>query len=200
MRDGHYIIGLTGGIASGKTGASEYLSEMGMAVVDADVISRSLTAAGGAALAQIREAFGDSVFAPDGTLNRPLLGEIVFSDTEKRRTLEAIIHPMVQKQALEEIREAQTPIVILSVPLLFETGMDVLCDEVWVMCVDRDTQIMRVMARDRLTREQAIRRIDSQMSQEARMARANVCIRSDRDVAETRGQLASLARDRLKRL
>ena len=200
MRDGHYIIGLTGGIASGKTAASEYLGTLGLGVVDADVISRALTMPGGAALPAIRERFGDGVFTASGELDRRALGDIVFSDPEQKKALEGIIHPMVQKQALEDMRTAEEPIVVLSVPLLFETGMDVLCDEVWVMSVERDTQIMRVMARDRLTREQAIRRIESQMSQEARESRANVVIRTDRDVSETRSQLSALARDRLKRL
>ena len=200
MRDGHYIIGLTGGIASGKTGASEYLGSLGLGVVDADVISRALTAPGGAALPAIRERFGDGVFTASGELDRRALGDIVFSDADRKKELEGIIHPMVQKQALEAIRDAAEPIVVLSVPLLFETGMDVLCDEVWVMSVERDAQIMRVMARDRLTREQAIRRIESQMSQEARESRADVVIRTDRDVSETRSQLSALARDRLKRL
>jgi len=199
MRDGHYIIGLTGGIASGKTGASDFLATMGMTIVDADVISRSVTAAGGAALTAIREKFGDGVFLPDGTLDRRALGEVVFSSQARKRELEAIIHPMVQRQALEEIRNAQTPIVVLSVPLMFETAMDALCDEVWVMAVERETQIVRVMARDRLTRDAAARRVDSQMAPEVREANADVVIRTDRDIEQTRAQLASLAHDRLKR-
>ena len=200
MRDGHYIIGLTGGIASGKTGASDYLKSLGLGVVDADVISRAVTAPGGEALPAIREKFGDGVFRSDGTLNRAALGEIVFASLARKRELEGIIHPMVQRAALEEIRTAQEPIVVLSVPLMYETGMDALCDEVWVMAVNRETQIMRVMARDRLTREAAIRRVDSQMAPEAREEKADVVIRTDRDVSETRAQLASLARDRLRRV
>lgn len=198
-----YIVGLTGGIASGKTAATDYLQSLGAVVVDADEESRAVTAEGGEALPVIRDTFGDGVFREDGTLDRAALGGIVFSDADKRRALEGIIHPMVQRRTLNAIHDAGRrgeKIVFLSVPLLFETGMDALCSETWVVCVDQETQIKRLMARDRLDRNAALKRIASQMSSEERMARANVVIRTGRPIEQTRSELNALYRDLKKRV
>lgn len=198
-----YIVGLTGGIASGKTAATDYLQSLGAVIVDADEESRAVTAEGGEALPVIRETFGDGVFRGDGTLDRAALGSIVFSDADKRRALENIIHPMVQRRTLNAIREAGLrgeKIVFLSVPLLFETGMDALCGETWVVCVDQETQLKRLMARDRLDRDAALRRIASQMSSEERMARAGVVIRTGRPIEQTRSELNALYRDLKRRV
>lgn len=198
-----YIVGLTGGIASGKTAATDYLQSLGAIVVDADVESRAVTAEGGEALPVIREKFGDGVFREDGTLDRAALGAIVFGDVQMRRVLEGIVHPMVQRRVLSAIQEAGRngeKIVFLSVPLLFETGMDALCDETWVVCVDRETQLRRLMARDQLDRKAAERRIDSQMSTEERCARANEVIRTGRAIELTRAELNLLYRDLKRRV
>ncbi len=198
-----YIVGLTGGIACGKTTATDHLQSLGACVVDADVESRALTAPGGEALGAIRDVFGDGVFQPDGTLDRRALGEIVFSDVASRRALEGILHPMVQRRMLGAIGEAAKrgeKVVFLSVPLLFETGMDALCNETWVLTLDRDTQIERLMARDHLDRGAAERRIDSQMSTEDKAARAGQVIRTGRQVEQTRQELAHLYRDLCRRL
>lgn len=198
-----YIVGLTGGIACGKTTATDHLQSLGACVVDADVESRALTAPGGEALGDIRDVFGDGVFQPDGTLDRRALGEIVFSDVASRRALEGILHPMVQRRMLSAIGEAAKrgeKVVFLSVPLLFETGMDALCNETWVLTLDRDTQIERLMARDHLDRGAAERRIDSQMSTDDKAARAGQVIRTGRQVEQTRQELAHLYRDLCRRL
>lgn len=198
-----YIVGITGGIACGKTTATEHLQSLGALVLDADVESRTVTAPGGAALPAIREKFGDEVFHEDGTLNRHALGRIVFADIEKRHALEAIVHPMVQHKMISDLNEAGRKgetIVFLSVPLLYETGMDALCDETWVLSVDRETQISRLMERDSMDQEAAERRIASQMAPEERIAKANVVIRTSRTIEQTRAELGSLYRDLKKRI
>ncbi len=198
-----YIVGITGGIACGKTTATEHLQSLGALVLDADIESRALTAPGGAALPAIRERFGDEVFNEDGTLNRQALGRLVFSDIEKRHALEAIMHPMIQHKMISDMQEAGRSgevIVFLSVPLLYETGMDALCDETWVLSVDRETQIRRLNERDGMDEAEAEKRIDSQMDPEERNAKANVVIRSNRSIEQTRAELGSLYRDLKKRI
>lgn len=197
-----YIIGLTGGIGCGKSEAASHLKALGAVHVDADAISRSLTAPGGEALSAVREKFGDEVFYEDGTLNRAALSEIVFHSEAHRRMLEGIIHPLVQKNTLERIQEAAEhgeKVVILDVPLLFETGMDVLCDETWTLVVGAETQLKRVMMRG-LTAEQAQARIDSQMSAEERSARSTRTINTDRPIERTQSELTSLYQQVLKRV
>lgn len=197
-----YIVGLTGGIGCGKSEAASCLRELGAVHVDADEISRSLTAPDGEALPEIREKFGDGVFNEDGTLNRAELGRIVFESAPHRLLLEGIIHPLVQRRTLAEIEEAGLRgdrVVVLDVPLLFETGMDVLCDETWTVTAGAETQLIRVMSRG-LTAEQAQARIDSQMSADERSARATRMINTDRPIERTRAELTSLYQQLLKRL
>jgi len=197
-----YIIGLTGGIGCGKSEAANHLKALGAIHVDADGISRSLTAPGGQALPAIREKFGDEVFDENGNLDRAALGRIVFESTAHRRMLEGIIHPMVQSRTLEEIEAAGArgdKVVILDIPLLFETGMDVLCDETWVVFASAETQLSRVMLRG-LTAEEAQARIDSQMSSEERNAKATRIINTDHAIERTQAELTGLYQQILKRL
>lgn len=197
-----YIIGLTGGIGCGKSEAAKYLEELGAVRVDADAISRALTAPGGEALDAIRAQFGDEVFCPDGTLDRAALGDKVFHSSAYRRALEGILHPLIQKRMLDQIEAAGArgeKVVILDVPLLFETGMDVLCDETWTMTAPAQTQLERVMARG-LTNSQAQARIDSQMSAEERAARSTRTITTDRPAERTQAELASLYQQIVKRI
>ncbi len=197
-----YIIGLTGGIGCGKSEAAACLRSLGAVHVDADAISRALTAPGGAALPAVREQFGDGVFNEDGTLNRAALGQIVFASEAHRHMLEGIIHPLVQSQTWAQIEQAGAAgekIIILDVPLLFETGMDVLCDETWVMYAEAKTQLERVMQRG-LTREQAQARIDSQMSSDERRERATRIIDTDRPIEKTQAELTNLYQQLLKKL
>ena len=201
--DKSYVIGLTGGIGSGKTAATDFLAGQGALVIDADVESRALTSENGEALPLIREKFGDAVFNEDGSLDRRALSDIVFASEEKRRELEGILHPMIQHRMVTKIRQAAhdgVPFLFLSVPLLFESGMDALCDETWCLSLGRDEQIERIMARDSLTRSEAEVRIDSQMPLEEKTSRANVVIRTNRSMEATHAELASLLRDLRRRL
>ena len=198
-----YVVGITGGIGCGKSMAAAYLAELGAIHIDADGISRALTAQNGAVLEQIRKLFGDSVFSEDGSLNRRALGDLVFSDPAAKRALEGVIHPLVQRIAMDKIEESGkngARVAVLNVPLLFETGMDVLCDETWTLTAPADVQLARVMERDGLTREQAISRIESQMAMEDRNARATRVINSDRPIEKTRSELNQLYQQLIRRI
>ena len=197
-----YVIGVTGGIGCGKTEAARFLGSLGAAHLDADVISRALTAEGGEALPGIRRVFGDDVFRPDGTLDRAALGKLVFGSEPARRALEAVIHPLVQRDMLLGMDAAAAEgarIVVLDVPLLFETGMDALCDETWTLYVDRETQIERVMARDGLCRADAEARVDCQMSSEQRIARSTSAVDTGRPLERTCAELEQMFRAAIKR-
>jgi len=195
-----FVLGLTGGIGCGKSKAAEHLSSLGAKHIDADAISRALTAENGEALPEIRRVFGDEVFFEDGRLNRRALGDVVFNDPAAKRALEAIIHPLVQRKAMDEIESAEEAVAVLDVPLLFETGMDVLCDECWTLSASTEVQVQRVMERDGLSEEQALARISSQMTMEERDSRADKVISSERPIEKTRSELASLYAQLLRRI
>ena len=195
------IIGLTGGMGSGKSEAARHLVSLGATHVDADAISRSLTAPGGEALPAIRETFGDGVFFADGTLDRRALGAVVFSDVAARHALEGIIHPRVQRISLEiadAAREAGEDAVLMDVPLLFETGMDALCDVTWVIAADKEERIRRVMSRDGLSREDAEARFASQMTDEERASRATRVISNDQSIEKFKSELTGVYNQLIK--
>ncbi len=197
-----YVIGLTGGIGCGKSEAAKFLSSLGAAHLDADVISHELTEAGGEALPEIRRVFGEAAFNEDGSLDRASLGKLVFGNEPARRALEGIIHPLVQREMLTRMdaaAQAGASVVILDVPLLFETGMDALCDETWTLYLPREKQVARVVTRDGLTREAAEARVDSQMAAEARNARATHAVNTDQPIERTRAELESLYRAAVKK-
>ena len=197
-----YVIGLTGGIGCGKSEAAHYLETLGALHLDADAISRALTGENGEALGEIRRVFGDAAFREDGSLDRAKLGKLVFSNEPARRALEGILHPLVQRDmlaAMDAAAQAGTSVVILDVPLLFETGMDALCDETWALYAPREKQLARIVARDGLSPEDAIARIDSQMPLEERNARATHVIDTDRPIERTQAELEQLYRAALRR-
>lgn len=172
-------IALTGGIACGKSTVSAMLAQLGASVIDADQISRSLTAPGGPALPAIRQAFGDGVFHADGTLNRPALSAVVFADARAIQQLNAITHPLVQQQMeaqLETCRKNGAQIVILDVPLLFEANMQHMGDLVACVTAPEDIQIARMKSRNGYSREEALSRIRNQMPVGEKAARSDVVI------------------------
>ena len=192
-----YVIGLTGGIACGKSNISRTLMENGVPVVDADRISREMTAPGGPALPQIRAAFGDGVFDGD-TLNRRALSDLIFSAPEAREKLNGILHPMIFAEMRRQM-DAVDGAVVLDVPLLFETGMEDWCDEIWCAYVPQKKQIKRLRKREGLTVRAALLRIHSQMPTMEKRRRAHRVIRTEGTKAES-GQIAlSLWQDALKR-
>ncbi len=195
-----FILGLTGGIASGKTEAARKLASYGAEIIDADEISRALTAADGPALPAIRARFGDDVFRADGTLDRKALGALVFGNEAERRALEGIIHPAVQREMLRRIDGAEAKVCVLVVPLLYETAMDAMCDEVWCTSVDREEQIRRVMERDGLEKAQAEARVRSQLPEGEREKLADAVIRTNRPMEQTAKEIKKLYDTLLKRL
>lgn len=186
-------IGLTGSIACGKSTVSSYLRQLGYAVVDADAISRSLTAPGGAALPAIRKSFGDAVFDGDA-LNRRALGSIVFTSEEKREKLNGILHPMIigEIQSQLDALDAPDTLVFGDIPLLYECAMAHMFESVWVVSTTREIQIDRLHLRDGLSREEAERRIDAQMPLSEKCALANAVIDSSGSIEQTRAQVQSL--------
>jgi dephospho-CoA kinase len=171
------IIGLTGGIATGKSTIAKHLVEVyECPVFDADVYAREAVQPGSEIFDRIRQRYGETIQLPDGSLDRRSLGMIVFANPDERQWLEQQIHPYVRQrfiQAIEQNKSSTKPIVFV-IPLLFESGMKDLVSEVWVVYCTTAQQIDRLMQRDRLTREQARLRIEAQMPIEAK------CVLADR--------------------
>lgn len=189
------IIGLTGGIASGKSSVSRILADLGAVIIDADHTARQVVRPGEPAWHEIRRVFGAGVLKPDGQLDRAGLGAIVFADPKARRKLNDIVHPRVIGQIEKEIsreRDRGSRVVIVDAPLLLETGMEGMVDQVWVVAVTEETQIQRLMARDGLNREEACQRIKSQMPLAEKLQKADRIIDNNGSPAETREQVLGL--------
>lgn len=193
------VIGLTGGIASGKSTVAEMLRRAGAEVLDADQVAREAVEPGMPALARIVEEFGPEVLTPDGRLDRPKLASIVFSDASRRERLNAIVHPAVRhrmRQAVEEwkSREPASRFGVLVIPLLFESGLQEMVDEVWLVAIDPENQVERLIARDRLTPEEAQKRLAAQWPLERKKALADRIIDNTAPPKEVETQVLSLLR------
>ena len=189
------IIALTGGIACGKSTVAGMLAEMGASVIDADQISRSLTAPGGKALPMVREAFGEKVFFPDGTLDRAALSSMVFADRESIARLNGIIHPLVKLEMdaqLDRCRKSGEQVVVLDVPLLFEAGMQHMGDVVACVAAPQEIQIARMHSRNGYTREEAMSRIRNQMPVDEKAKRSDVVIDTSCTLEELRTKVEML--------
>jgi dephospho-CoA kinase len=178
-------VGLTGGIGSGKSEVSRRLAARGAVVIDADVLAREVVAPGTEGFAAVVAAFGDAVVGPDGALDRPALGRLVFADLEARRRLEAIIHPRVRARAAE-IEAAAPPgaIVVHDIPLLVETGQAGRFDLVLVVDVPPEVQLDRLVQQRGMSPEEAQARIASQAVREDRLAAADVVVDNSGTLAE----------------
>ncbi len=160
------LIGLTGGIASGKSTVAQLLAEKGAWIVDADQLARDVVGVSSSALAEISQSFGPGVIAEDGSLDRPQLGRLVFADAEARERLNGIVHPRVLELSRHEIRQAQesgAQLVVYDVPLLYETERSGEFDGTLVVWVDPLTQLLRLRQRTGLTEDEGRQRIASQM-------------------------------------
>ena len=187
-------VGLTGGIATGKSYVVGRLRSAGIPIVDADVLARDAVAPGSAGLLAIVERFGREVLTTTGDLDRPALGRLVFSDETARRDLEAIVHPVVRRGIAEffERLPADVPLAVADIPLLFETHQERRFDKVVVVACARATQIERVMARDGLSHDDAERRVAAQLPIEEKVRRADHVVRTDGTHADTDTQVAAL--------
>lgn len=185
-------IGLTGGIASGKSTVAELFAGLGAGVVDTDAIARELVVPGSPALAAIVERFGSGMLTGDGRLDRRKLRETVFDDSAARRDLEAILHPRIREAALAAADTSAAPYVLLVVPLLFESGFDALVDATLVVDCPEAVQIARLIGRDGGSPAQARAIVAAQMPREERLAAADEVIDNGGDPGRTRARVAEL--------
>lgn len=180
-------IGLTGGIASGKSTVAARLAELGAMIIDADQLAREVVAPGTAGLRAVTQRFGEQILTADGSLDRAALGRVVFADPEARKDLEAIIHPAVRARAAELAAAAPSDAVVVQViPLLVETGQEGAFDQVWVVDVDPAVQRARLRLRDGLSDADAAARIESQASRPERLSVADVVIVNDGSTEQLR--------------
>ncbi len=191
------IIGLTGGIATGKTTVSNYLATRSCKVLDADLYAREAVEPSSVRLSAIAQRYGPDLVQADGTLDRPKLAQIIFQDELEKQWLEALIHPYVRDR-LESARDALShePILVMAIPLLFEAQMTDLVSETWVVTCTEATQLSRLMHRDGLTQAQAQARIASQWPLEEKCDRADVVIHNGTDLIDLYSQVdKALSRD-----
>jgi dephospho-CoA kinase len=185
-------IGLTGGIASGKTTVADFFTELGIPVIDTDVIAREVVEKGAPALAEIRETFGDTVLNDDGSLDRQAMRKLVFADVDKRQQLEAILHPRIREAALIQARAVTAPYMIIVVPLLVESPLQEFMDRVLVVDCSEEVQRSRLIMRDAENEEQARNMIAAQASREERLRIADDVVLNDDDLEKTRAKVAAL--------
>ncbi len=184
------IIAITGGIGSGKSTVAHWIEETGVPVLDADDISRKLTAENGQVLPKLREAFGSAIFHADGTLNRAVLAALVFTnDPKPREKLNAILHPMIigfMQRKLKTLARKGERIALIDVPLLYETGMQHMADKVICVTASEETRVRRIMERDGITQAQAMARVRAQQDPKITEQMADYVLTTDDSLEENR--------------
>lgn len=189
------LIGLTGGIASGKTLVSDTFALLGVTIVDADVLARIAVEPDSAGLTQLQREFGDGIITSNGELDRPALRTLIFQDAQNRKTVDGILHPIIRSLSEEQINAAAEkgePYVIYAVPLLVETSQQARFDRILVIDVPVSTQLERIISRDGSTKEQAQAIIDAQASREERLAIADDVINNNAGPEAVRPQVEQL--------
>lgn len=194
------VIGLTGNIGSGKSSVARFLRDLGAKVVDADQVAREVVMPGTPALAELVKEFGPDILNPDGSLNRQKMGSIVFADSQARTRLNQITHPRIKEAIDNTIANfrrdpyASSPsgVLVIEAPLLIEVGLDRQVDEVWVVKVDEDKQIERLVARDNMKPADIRKRIAAQMPQSAKLKRADRIIDNSGDFSATKKQVTKI--------
>lgn len=188
-----YIVGLTGGIGSGKSAAAQVFEELGATIIDTDALAHALSGPGGAAIEPIRAAFGADYLTPDAVLDRARMRELVFADAAKKRLLESILHPLIRSQTSELVQGAHGPYVILMIPLLIEShDYCKRCQRILVVDCPEELQLARVMARSGFTAAQVRAIMVNQVSRGARLAAADDVIDNSQDLAQLRRQVEAL--------
>lgn len=185
-------IGLTGGIASGKSTVAEMFADLGVPVIDTDIIAREVVQPGEPALNEICERFGSQVINTDGELDRDALRKLIFSDTVARHDLEAILHPRIGAETRRQSSAAAGPYQLIVVPLLTGSQLIQFVNKILVVDCDEDIQIQRLIARDAETIDQAQRILSAQASRKERLVIADDVIRNDQSLAATRAQVLAL--------
>lgn len=188
-----FVVGLTGGIGSGKSRVADLFVELGAGLVDTDAIAHELTGPGGAAMPQLIAAFGREVADARGALDRAAMRQRVFAKPEERQRLESILHPLIRRLADERCRSASAPYVILAVPLLIESGgYRQRCNRILVVDCPEELQIARVMARNGLTADEVRAIIAAQATRQQRLAAADDIIANDSDMATLERQVMAM--------
>ncbi len=197
------VAGLTGGIATGKSTVAAMLKAAGAVVIDADQVAREAVRRGSAAWEKIRQHFGPGILAPDGEIDRVALGDIIFHDHEQKKVLDSIVHPFVFAEVADQLKEIaarqKDAVVILDVPLLFETGMHKAMTDVVLVYIPETLQLKRLMARDQISAEAAMARIRSQMPIEEKKQLAGIVIDNSEGLAETQIRALAVYRDLFER-
>lgn len=189
------IIGITGGIASGKSTVSLYLQELGFTIVDADLASRAVVEPGEEAYHQVVKAFGEDILLTDGNIDRVKLGSIIFNDQEKRLLLNGIVHPAVRnwmRVKTEAALASGEETVFMDIPLLFESKLTFMVDKTLLIYVDEQVQLERLMNRNGLSETEALARINSQMPLADKKALADAVIDNNGDINETKRQVKTI--------
>lgn len=180
------VLGLTGGIATGKSTITKLFVNEKIPVIDTDVIARDLLNKEGKCFQEVVEAFGEDIVSLTGEINRKQLGRIIFDDGEQRKKLNGIVHPVVRKVTENriEIERRSSDIVLVVVPLMFEVGFDELCDKIIAIDVSETNQVERLMVRDNVTKDEAIKRIASQMSTQEKIERSDYVINNNDSIIQ----------------
>lgn len=185
-------IGLTGGIASGKSTVADMLAELGAAIIDTDLVARQVVEPGQPAFDEIRSAFGDAVIAADGRLDRSAMRRIAFSDDAARKRLEAIVHPRIREETVRQSEAASGDYQVVVVPLLVESPLKAFVDRILVVDCAEETQLRRLVARDAESGDQARRMLAAQASRNERLAIADDVVSNDGDLEQTKAQVVAL--------
>ncbi|TDO92108.1 dephospho-CoA kinase [Halanaerobium saccharolyticum] len=185
------IIGLTGGIATGKSTAAEYLEQKGAKIIDADQISHQISQKGKKGWQLVVDEFGEEILKKNGEFDREKLADIVFSDPDKRKKLESLLHPLIIYEMKERAHQylENNEIVVFMAPLLYEAGLARFCDQVWVISSSDENQMKRLEKRNNLKQEEALKRINSQMSQEKKKEKADVIIENNSTIETLKSKL-----------
>ncbi|MBM7687670.1 dephospho-CoA kinase [Enterococcus ureilyticus] len=182
------ILGLTGGIATGKSTVVNVFKNLGFPIVDADIIAREVVEPGSIGLAEIVSVFGTNIINSDGSLNRKKLGVLIFSDAQKRKILNKILSPFIKERILAEIesKKDKASLIIVDIPLLYEGGYDKFVDQVAVVYIPEKLQLLRLMKRDHLSENEALQRIQSQLSIEEKKKNADIVFDNQENIEKTK--------------
>lgn len=193
------IVGITGGIGSGKSAVTDRFEDLGVTVVDADLAARVIVEPGRPALDAIADHFGDQLLLEDGNLDRAALRKLVFADEEQRKWLEQLTHPLIGQEILDQLAASTSPYTLLSSPLLLETSQQAMADLIVVVDVPESVQLARTMTRDDNDEAQVRRIMAAQMAREERLSRADIVIDNSRSLAALDDVVAELHKEFLQR-
>jgi len=188
-----FIVGLTGGIGCGKSSVSQFFLDLGIDVIDTDVIARKLTQPHGLAISLIRDTFRDNLIAADGALDREKMRNLIYSDSDSRLKLEKILHPLILKETVQEIAQTRSSYIIIVIPLLFETNdYDNIIQRILVVDCEEQQQILRTMARSNLSEQQVKAIMAAQISRKVRLQKADDVIINNQDIDYLKAQVIQL--------